>query len=509
MYSVENRPSPKLVDPLKASVDFREAFNADILQEATSVAIKKLKENIANKHPRGLNLLAPDKLMTFVKAFSEKHSKSSEKLDRNLLEEIIDLYTATGIPVYSTGYMGRQFSGVIPITGLTDLLTSMMSQPSSFYESAQLPSMVEKVIAKEFGDLLGWNPDSYDMVTTSGGSLANITAILTARNTKVPDFTNFKKLKKSIPAIAVSADVHYSIKRAVGILGIGEKQLIPLPINDAGQICMEQAESTLAEAEHKGYNVFCLVATAGTTVLGAIDPLEKLAELCQRKNCWFHIDGAHGGSFLVSDKLRNRLKGIELADSFALDAHKTMFLPAACTLLFYKDIASPKKTFYKEASYIFENESNNFDGGEKSFECTKRPMIMNLWIPWVLYGKEVFAQKLEALCNLATQAYTELLNTSDFECIHEPQTNILCFRYQPEDMLLEEDFDLQIAIRNKIKEEGKFFISKVEVQGKTALRVVFMNHEIQIDHFKNLLAEIRNIGQNILTHNNIPQPITA
>ncbi|MEM6685067.1 MAG: aminotransferase class V-fold PLP-dependent enzyme, partial [Bacteroidota bacterium] len=399
--------------------------------------------------------------------------------------------------------------GVIPITGLTDLLTSMMSQPSSFYESAQLPSMVEKVIANEFGDLLGWKKGTYDMVTTSGGSLANITAVLTARNAKVPDFTNFKRTSDTIPAIAVSEDVHYSIKRAVGILGIGAKQIISLPINNAGQICMEQAEQTLQEAENNGYNIFCLVATAGTTVLGAIDPLEELAKLCQRKDYWFHVDGAHGGSFLVSDQLRNRLRGIELADSFALDAHKTMFLPAACTLLFYKDIASPKKTFYKEASYIFENESNNFDGGEKSFECTKRPMIMNLWIPWTLYGKEVFAQKLETLCNIATQAYNELKAASDFECVHRPQTNILCFRYAPEHLQLPEDFDLQIAIRNKIKEEGKFFISKVEVQGKTALRVVFMNHEITMEHFRSLLAEIRKITQKIQSNYNTPQPITV
>ncbi len=508
MYSLENPAQPQLVEELDPSSNFQDAFDAQILKKATSVAIEKLKDNISNSNPRGLKLLSPDKLMTLVEAFAKRNSTSSALLDTQLLEEIIDLYTATGIPVYSTGYMGRQFSGVIPITGLTDLLTSMMSQPSSFYESAQLPSMVEKVIAKEFGDLLGWKHGTYDMVTTSGGSLANITAILTARNSKIPDFTNFKIKRKTIPAIAVSADVHYSIKRAVGILGIGENQIIPLPINDKGQICMSQAENTLLEAENNGYHVFCLVATAGTTVVGAIDPLEELTALCKQKDYWFHIDGAHGGSFLVSDTLRSRLKGIELADSFALDAHKTMFLPASCTLLFYKDIASPKKTFYKEASYIFENESNNFDGGEKSFECTKRPMIMNLWIPWVLYGKEIFAQKLEALCNIAMQAYNELTIASDFECLHQPQTNILCFRYQSEDAQYMEGFDFQIAIRNKIKEEGKFFISKVEVQGKTALRVVFMNHEINIEHFRSLLDEIRSIGQKIASNNNIEQAIT-
>ncbi len=503
MYTIDSLDIElKLIDEPISPTDFQDAFDPDILKRAASVAISKLKKNISNSTPRGLQLSPPDKLMELVVDYSKRCSESSDVLDLDLLEEIIDLYAATGIPVYSTGYMGRQFSGVIPIAGLTDLLTSMMSQPSSFYESAQLPSMVEKAIAKEFGKFIGWESGTYDMITTSGGSLANITAILTARNCKIPDFSNYINSSKSLPAIAISSDAHYSIKRAAGILGIGEKQIISLPINDDGQICMSQAEIALNNAENAGLHVFCLVATAGTTAIGAIDPLEDLAKLCQKRNYWFHVDGAHGGSFLVSEKLRERLKGIELVDSFTLDAHKTMFLPAACTLLFYKNKENPKKTFHNEASYIFENETSDFNGGETSFECTKRPMIMNLWVPWVIYGKEIFAQKLVRLCDMTLHAYHVLDAEADFETIHKPQTNILCFRYKPKNNVFQKGEDFQMAIRDKIKEEGKFFISKVEVQGSTALRVVFMNHEINIGHFENLLDEIKTIGQNLISNNN-------
>jgi L-2,4-diaminobutyrate decarboxylase len=492
----------RLIDETVYPTNFQEAFDTNILKEITSIAIKKLSKNISNSNSRGLQLLPPNKLMELVIAYSKRSKQSTGALNLELLEEIIDLYIATGIPVYSTGYMGRQFSGVIPLAGLTDLLTAMMSQPSSFYESAQLPSMVEKVIAKEFGVFIGWKEGTYDMVTTSGGSLANITAILTARNCKIPDFSNHINPSKLIPAIAVSADVHYSVKRAAGILGIGDQQIISLPTNSKGQICMLQAEKILKSSENDGFHVFCLVATAGTTAIGAIDPLEDLADLCQRKKYWFHVDGAHGGSFLVSEKLKERLKGIQFVDSFALDAHKTMFLPAACTLLFYKNKETPKQTFHKDASYIFENESSDFDGGEKSFECTKRPMIMNLWIPWVVYGKEVFAQKLEALCALTLQAYQKLETSTHFETLHVPQTNILCFRYVFNNKDSYKGVDFQMAIRDKIKEGGKFFISKVEVQGITALRVVFMNHEINMNHFEDLLAEIKKVGQNLMTNNN-------
>jgi L-2,4-diaminobutyrate decarboxylase len=346
------------------SEELQVAFDPTILRTATKVAVEKLKKNVSNDAARGLKLSSPDTLMAFVERYSQLNSDPSN-FDIERFKDIIDLYIATGIPVYSPGYMGRQFSGVMPISGLTDLLTSMASQPSSFYESAQLPSIAEKAIAKEFGRFLGWKDDTYDMITTSGGSLANITAILTARNCKVPDFSKRFGSSAAIPAIAVSAEVHYSVKRATGILGIGEDQIISLPVNAQGEICMQQAESTLNEAEEKGFDIFCLVATAGTTALGAIDPLEELAALCKKKDYWFHVDGAHGGSLLVSEKLKPRLSGIEKVDSFALDAHKTLFLPASCTLLFYRNKEHATKTFYKEASYIFEPESSRYDGGEK------------------------------------------------------------------------------------------------------------------------------------------------
>ncbi len=480
----------------------QKAFDATILREAVSVAVEKLSKNISNTSLRGLQLVQPSRLEELVEKYTERtHKDAKEDISLKIFEEIIDLYVATGIPVYSKGYMGRQFSGVVPIAGLTDLLTSMMSQPSSFYESAQLPSIVEKVIANEFGGLIGWKKDTYDVVTTSGGSLANITALLTARNCKVPNFYNLHSSSEGIPAVAMSSDVHYSVKRAVGILGIGEDQIVSLPVNTKGQICMSQAERKLAEAETKGLSVFCLVASAGTTPVGAIDPLNDLAELCKRKNYWLHVDGAHAGSFLVSDKLRGKLQGIELADSFTLDAHKTMFLPASCTLLFYKNKEAVQQTFYKKASYIFERDSNNLDGGEKSFECTKRPMIMNLWIPWVLYGREFFAQKLEELCTTTKQAYYKLKLEKDFYPLHKPEANILCFRYSLENSNVIKVKDLQLAIRDIIKEDGKFFISKVEIEGETALRVVFMNHEITMTHFNELLTEIKRIGEDLVSNN--------
>ena len=342
------------------------------------------------------------------------------------------------------------------------------------------------------------------MVTTSGGSLANLTALLAARNDKLPgvwDNGVSASTKKGIPAIAISENAHYSITRAAGILGIGENQIIKLPVNGAKQIYIDKVQKTLDAARNKGLNVFCMVASAGTTSIGAFDNFEELARIARKNNIWLHVDGAHGASLLVSDVLRHKLKGIEKVDSFTWDAHKMMFVPSPCSLLFYRDKDKSYGAFHQEASYVFEKHADvysEYDSAEKNFECTKRPMIMNLWVLWAIYGRALFSEKIEYLCNVCAEAYAILEFETDFETIHVPESNILCFRYRPQVFTNDLIEDFQVEIRNRIRENGHFFISKVDIDNQAALRVVFMNHQTNSEHFRLLLDEIRQTGLAII-----------
>ncbi|NQZ12786.1 MAG: hypothetical protein HRT35_37020, partial [Algicola sp.] len=210
-------------------------------------------------------------------------------------------------------------------------------------------------------------------------------------------------------------------------------------------------------------------------------------------------------SLLVSDKLRHKLTGIEQADSFVLDAHKMLFMPAMCTLLFYKDKRKSEGAFAQNASYVFEKEPDMYsemDSASRNFECTKRPLIMNLWVCWMIYGRSLFAEKIEYLCQLTSRVYDLLESQSDFDVLHQPQANILCFRFLPEqlpsDLSQDNIGEFQVALRNHTRAAGKFFISKVDIDGVAALRVVFMNHEITLDHVNQLFDEIRKSGQHLL-----------
>ncbi len=368
-----------------------------------------------------------------------------------------------------------------------------------------MPNVVEQIMADELNTFIGWDPTRFAMVTTSGGSLANLTALLAARNDRFPRFwpegAAAIDARTRRPAIAVGANVHYSVERAAGILGIGESQIVRLPLADDRRICVRQARQALAAADRRGLRVFCLVASAGSTAVGAFDPLDDLADLAEEHDCWLHVDGAHGASLLVCESLRHKLAGVNRADSLTWDAHKMMFVPAPCTLLFYKDRDKSVGAFRQNASYVFDDKPDVYtalDSGDKNFETTKRPMIMGLWATWAVHGRALFAEKIEYLCGLTRQAHELVRDAPDFEAPHEPESNILCFRYRPCWLPDERVHDFQVDIRNRVKARGKFFISKVNLDGVAALRVVMMNHRTTVEHFQMLLDEIRASGQEML-----------
>lgn len=481
-----------------------DVFGPELFKENVDMITAKLEAYLADKSIRGLSMKDPAELLKKAKSLMTGQHDSIPLLDTDKLEQIIDLYIKTGIQVHSPGFMGRQFSGVLPLTGAFDMIGSIVNQPSSFYEAGQLPNVAERIMSAEFNKLIGYEPDSFAMVTTSGGSLANLTAILAARNDKFPEIWstgNHSLNGKSIPAVAVSEDVHYSIKRAVGILGIGESQIVKLPLDREMKIDVKKIIPTLDKAEERGLKVFCMIGSAGTTSSGAIDPLNEIAAIAEQKEIWLHIDGAHGASLLVSDKLRHKLTGIEKADSFCWDAHKMIFVPAVCTMLFYKNKEKSYGAFSQDASYVFEKKADKFteyDSAEKTFECTKRPLIMNLWVIWSLYGKSLFSNKIEHLYNLTQSFYQLLVEQDDFKPLHKPEMNIISFHYVPVNVNKNEISSLQCSIRETLRQRGTFFISKVDIDGITSLRVVFMNHLINLDHCNMLLDEIRKIGQEIL-----------
>jgi L-2,4-diaminobutyrate decarboxylase len=477
------------------------AFDAEHFRSCATLVVERLADYLADHSVRGLALQEPAVLRESLRELMTEDGDSFPSFDRERLGKIVDLFIASGIQVHSPGSMGRQFTGILPLPAILDMVGSIVNQPASFYEAGQLPIMAERLMAAELNRFIGYDPERFAMVTTSGGSLATLTAMLAARNHAFPDFwqRGGRSVRDDgIPAVMVSEDVHYSVSRAAGILGIGAEQVIKLPVDDGRRIRADSIPPALQEARARGLKVFCLVATAGSTSVGAFDPIDQIADVTEEEGIWLHVDGAHGTSLLVSDLHRRKLAGVARADSLVWDAHKLLFISAPCTLLFYRDRSKSLGAFRQQASYVFEKEPDQytlFDSAEMNFECTKRPMIVGLWAAWSLYGRSLFADKLEYLCTLTSAFYEYLQTQPDFQVLHRPECNICCFRYVPYAMSDEDLDEFQIALRNAIREAGTFFVSKVELSGIAALRCVFSNHLTTMEHCIALLETIREIGQ--------------
>jgi L-2,4-diaminobutyrate decarboxylase len=427
----------------------------------------------------------------------------------NTVKVLIDVVLASGIRTYSPRFIGRQYSGTFPLAGIMEWVMAVANQPSSFYEAAPVPNVAERFIRDELIKLVGYQDGARaGMITTSGGSLANLTAILSARSVRYPGLWKDGFLPEAlhgrIPAVAMSEESHYSLRRAIGILGIGENQIVDLPVEGKnGTIIIGKVEAALDRAKSAGLDVFCLVASAGTTSRGSIDSLDLLAGISQKRDIWFHIDGSHGASLLLSPSNRMKLKGIQNSDSFCWDLHKMLRLPSPSSLLFYKNLERAKGTFSQKASYVFDlkDSADGFETAEFNFECTKRPMIVPFWTVWTVYGPEIFCQSVDYACSLTFDAYSYLSRQEDFEVCNNPQTNILCFRYKPLGLLPGLVSEFQKRLRTSILREGKFFISKVDIQGATALRVVFLNHQTNFSDFVDLVKLLRIKGSKILSGN--------
>ncbi len=426
-----------------------------------------------------------------------------EKLtdNRTSFKELANLALSQGHHLHDPRYMGHQVPPAIPAAALFDVLGRASSQGAAVFEMAPFGTAVEKVMINELGKMIGWKEGGFAGIGTHGGTLANVTALLAARNIYYKDSwkKGMRDFLEAKPALMTSADSHYCIARACGILGIGTSQVIKVPVDSKRRMDLKKSREILQASKSNGLNIFAIVGSACTTPTGSFDDLKGIASLAREFKLWFHVDGAHGASFLFSEKYKHLLEGIEEADSVAWDAHKMLFVPALSTYLLYKDARNSWEAFAQEAPYLFDpNDPQGlaeFDGGLRTMECTKGVLSLALWGVWSLYGKEFLASLIEKAMENTKTLYRLITNSKDFEVAHEPQCNILCFRFIPTGIEHSEESlsQLQQNIRNQLLKDGEGYITGTRIEGRYWLRVTIINPLTNETHLSRLLDKIRGI----------------
>ena len=414
---------------------------------------------------------------------------SGERLD-SFLKDYLDNTTRLHHP----GYLAHQVGISHPTGALGSLIDGFTNNAMAIYEMGPAAAAIEFFMINYLLGKIGWNPMPTDIekrltffhgggVLTHGGSLANMTALLTARN--YLDNTIREDGNPSDLVILAPESSHYSIAKAAGIIGIGENNVIRLETDIHGRVMVSRLDNAFQKAVNNGKRIVTLVANACSTGTGLYDPIDEIADFCKEKGIWFHVDGAHGGSALFSNKYKPYLHGILKADSMIIDAHKMLRTPGICAALLVKDAAALDHTFEHKASYLFhEKKQPGFDFIGQVIECTKAGLGLKFYMAVAAIGEKGMEAYIDNTYDLTRQAFDYISAQPDFEVPVRPESNILCFRFEAPD-------DVQIMLRDHLIEEGSFYISSTELNAKRYLRIVIINPATKMNDIKKLVLSIR------------------
>jgi L-2,4-diaminobutyrate decarboxylase len=373
-------------------------------------------------------------------------------------------------------YVGHQVSAPLPLAVLCDFVSSLLNNGMAVYEMGPASTAMEHNVLRWMAGQLGL-PESAGGVLTSGGSAGNLTALLAARQAKA-GFDAWNEGASAGPplTVLVAETAHYCLARSTKVMGWGAGGLTPVPVDANFRLRPDALEGALAAATRAGRRPIAVVASAGSTSTGAFDPLDAVADFCQRHGLWFHVDGAHGASAALSPTFRHQLKGIERADSVVWDAHKMMMMPALITAVLFRDGSRSFEAFAQEASYLFGQDTRPWnDIGLRTLECTKEMMALKLYTCLSLLGTRLFSDYVTATFELARRFAQRLQASGDFEVPVSPDCNILCFRHTPRGVPASRLDALQSRLRQRLITQGDFYLVQTTLPTGVYLRTTLIN----------------------------------
>ena len=399
----------------------------------------------------------------------------------SLLRENVD---RPGLNPASGGHLAYIPGGGIYFSALGDYLADVFNRYAGVYYASPGAVRMENMLIRWMNSLVGY-PENASGNLTSGGSLANLIAIVAARDAK--GITS-KNIERSV--IYLSEQAHHSVDKAIRVAGLRECVIRFVAIDEKFRIVVSELEKQIEIDKAAGLNPFLVVASAGTTDVGAIDPLSDIGRIAKQHGLWYHIDAAYGGFFILTGEGKKKLAGIETSDSIAIDPHKGLFLPYGLGVVLVKDRAALQAAHYYTANYMQDAVSSDDEPSpaEISPELTKPFRGLRLWLPLKLHGVAPFRACLEEKLLLAKYFYEEIQKLG-FECRLEPELSVVVYRYVPD---TGDANAFNKALLESVVTDGRVFISSTVLDGAYTLRfacLAFRTHLQTVDTLLTVLKE--------------------
>ena len=406
----------------------------------------------------------------------------------------------------SPRYFGQFNPTPLAIGVWADALCSALNQNAGAWRNGPTSALMEAQVIRWLCELIGYGPEAFGTLA-SGGSEANLIALKCAR-----DHTARKICEVGVRAVKgeltvyASEQCHFSLEKSVDILGLGRRSLRKIDTDERFHIRLDSLREAIEKDRHDGCVPCCIVGVAGATSTGVIDPLPELGMIAGENDCWFHVDAAYGGGLAFSEQHKDKLRGIELANSVTFDPHKWMFVPFACGATFVRDGGDVlRDSFDITPEYLSEDRGGadvQYDFFRYGQMGTRRFNALKLWMAFKFMGRRGYAETVERHIELTQHLAASLDDLADFETVGEVETAVCCFRYLPERVraLRPEDQDrIQGRLQQRIEKSGQAFFPSTILHGRRALRVNINSYLTERRHVDDLIVLLQSEGEALFT----------
>jgi aromatic-L-amino-acid/L-tryptophan decarboxylase len=327
-------------------------------------------------------------------------------------------------------------------------------------------------------------------VFTSGGMTSNLTALLAARERALPG-CRVDGLGDRRAAVYCSAESHHSVVRAVEVCGLGSAAIRRIPIDGRRRMQPEALDQALSSDVAAGVLPVAVVATAGTTLTGAVDPLDAVAEVCARYGAWLHVDGAYGLPGAAAPTVAPLFVGLDRADSATLDAHKWLGVQKGCSVVLMREAGQLQAAFGHEERYML-HEGDVANPVDRTLEYSRPFRSLRLWMAFRVHGAAQYRAWIERTLTNARSLTESLRAAPEFELLHDPMLSTVCFRHVPPDV---QDLDAHnLRLAREMQRDGRVFLAPAFVDGRACLRVCFVNFRTTVEEVACLLSVARELG---------------
>jgi glutamate/tyrosine decarboxylase-like PLP-dependent enzyme len=467
----------------------------DMTPDAASAFVQLVTEYLAatrDTSQRVTSAHTPEQLAARFAEPLPRRGRPIEEIVARLRDDVI----AESNHLYHPRYVGHQVSAPLPVAVWTEPLISALNQSVAVFEMSPVGTVLETQVIRWMCDLAGYGPEAGGTLT-SGGTEATQTALLAARAACRPDAWA-SGVGENPPMVVYGEHAHYAVSRAVGTLGLGVQNAVQVPSRDH-RMDVDALRATLEALAEEKRDVMAVVATAGSTATGSFDDLEAIGTLCESRRLWLHVDGAHGASALLSARHRGQVAGLRRARSIAWDPHKMMLLPLSAGAVLVREERTLEAAFAQQAPYLFhgrrDGEARRWDQGTRSAQCSRRADVFKLWVALQRYGADGIGALFDHLCDVTRAMYEDIARRPEMEAMHEPECNILCFRWVGDGSLDDARLDaINHVLRERYNASGHGWITATDLNGRRVLRVTIMNARTAVEHTREVLDELARLG---------------